>query len=115
MPQTTYLPVYTADYPILAKAQKPGGVTVLSAVGAGDVPNKPTYTAGTIQMVGALSEETKEASAEEATEEEHSPHTQDEVEDAEMEEAEENGEDGEPRRTTTTKRTTTRTTTTRRR
>jgi hypothetical protein len=52
MPQTTYLPVYTADYPILAKAQKPGGVTVLSAVGPGDVPNKPTYAAGTIQMAG---------------------------------------------------------------
>ena len=51
MPQTTYLPVWTAEYPILAKAQKPGGVTVLSVVGAGDVPNKPTYTAGTIQMV----------------------------------------------------------------
>ena len=51
MPQTTYLPVWTAEYPILAKAQKPGGVTVLSVVGAGDVPNKPTYTAGTIQII----------------------------------------------------------------
>jgi hypothetical protein len=54
MPQTTYLPVFTADYPILAKAQKPGGVTVLSAVSAGDVPNKPTYSAGTIQMTMLL-------------------------------------------------------------
>jgi hypothetical protein len=50
MPQTTYLPIYTAEYPILAKAQKPGGVTVLSAVGAGDVPNKPTPFTATIQM-----------------------------------------------------------------
>jgi hypothetical protein len=66
MPQTTYLPVYTADYPILAKAQKPGGVTVLSAVGAGDVPNKPTYAAGTIQMTQSLmSEETIQDPAEE--------------------------------------------------
>jgi hypothetical protein len=53
MPQTTYLSLWTAEYPITAKVQKPGGVTVLSAVGAGDVPNKPTYTAGTIQMVEA--------------------------------------------------------------
>jgi hypothetical protein len=60
MPQTTYLSVYTADYPILAKAQKPGGITVLSAVGAGDVPNKPTYTAGTIQMV-SVEEEAQES------------------------------------------------------
>jgi hypothetical protein len=51
MPQNTYLPVYTADYPILAKAQKPGGVTVLSTVSAGNVPNKPHYSAGTIQML----------------------------------------------------------------
>jgi hypothetical protein len=50
MPQTTYLPVYTADYPILAKAQKPGGVTVLSGVTGGDVPNKHTFVAGTIQI-----------------------------------------------------------------
>jgi hypothetical protein len=57
MPQTTYLPVYRADYPILAKAQKPGGVTVLSTVTANDVPNKPTYAAGTIQMVEVQAEE----------------------------------------------------------
>jgi hypothetical protein len=70
MPQTTYLPVYTADYPILAKAQKPGGVTVLSAVGAGDVPNKPTYVAGTIQMVSVEEAVAEEAVAEEAVAEE---------------------------------------------
>jgi hypothetical protein len=64
MPQTTYLPVYTAEYPILAKAQKPGGVTVLSAVSAGDVPNKPTYLAGTIQMVSLVETVTEEASTE---------------------------------------------------
>jgi hypothetical protein len=74
MPQTTYLPVYTADYPILAKAQKPGGVTVLSAVGAGDVPNKPTYSAGTIQMTMLLAEEPEtEAVEEEAHVEEEAP------------------------------------------
>jgi hypothetical protein len=54
MPQTTYLPVYTAEYPILAKAQKPGGVTVLSAVGAGDVPNKTVPFTATIQMAQEL-------------------------------------------------------------
>jgi hypothetical protein len=51
MPQTNYLPLFTASYPLLAKVQKPGGVTVATTVGAGDVPNKPTYTAGTIQSV----------------------------------------------------------------
>ena len=56
MPQTTYRTVYAADYPILAKAQKPGGVTVLSAVSANDVPNKHTYTAGTIQMLAPVEE-----------------------------------------------------------
>jgi hypothetical protein len=54
MPQTTYLPIYTAEYPILAKAQKPGGVTVLSAVSAGDVPNKPTPFTSTIQSTEQL-------------------------------------------------------------
>jgi hypothetical protein len=45
--------LFTASYPILAKVQKPGGVTVVSTVSAGDVPNKHTYSAGTIQMVTA--------------------------------------------------------------
>lgn len=82
MPQTTYLPLYTATYPILAKVQKPGGVTVSSTVGAGDVPNKPTYVAGTIQSVAldAVTEETpaeeeqvEETSAEEEQPEEEQP------------------------------------------
>jgi hypothetical protein len=67
MPQTTYLPLYAAMYPILAKAQKPGGVTVLTTVGAGDVPNKPTFTAGTIQiasMEGPAEETAPEAEQE---------------------------------------------------
>jgi hypothetical protein len=42
------LPIFRAEYPILAKAQKPGGVTVLSTVTSNDVPNKPTYAAGTV-------------------------------------------------------------------
>lgn len=66
MPQTTYLSLYAASYPILAKAQKPGGVTVLATVGAGDVPNKHVYAAGTIQMT-SLDEEPQ---VEEQTEEE---------------------------------------------
>jgi hypothetical protein len=106
MPQTTYLPVYTADYPILAKAQKPGGVTVLSAVGAGDVPNKPTFTAGTIQMVSLdAAPEAEEAKV--TTQEEVEEEPVDEVEDEDGD-----GDDGPARRTT--KRTTTRTTTRRR-
>lgn len=32
MPQTTVLSTWRVDYPILAKAQKPGGITVLSAI-----------------------------------------------------------------------------------
>jgi hypothetical protein len=61
------MPVFTAEYPILAKVQKPGGVTVLSAVGAGDVPNKPTYAAGTVQMTQLVESEVQEAApAEEA-------------------------------------------------
>jgi hypothetical protein len=40
MPRTNVLTLFELSYPILAKVQKPGGVTVLSAVGPGDVPNK---------------------------------------------------------------------------
>jgi hypothetical protein len=132
MPQNNVLPDWRATYPNDAPAQKPGGVTVATTATAPRVPNKPSYSAGTIQSYDIEAAEMKfeeppapeitptselkpEESVEEgATEEEQSPHTQDEVEEADMEEAEENGEDGEPRRTTT-KRTTTRTTTHRRR
>jgi hypothetical protein len=71
MPQSTYLPLYAASYPILAKVQKPGGVTVLATVSGGDVPNKPTYVAGTIQSVESLAElaaEQEEAAREAAQE-----------------------------------------------
>ncbi len=54
MPQTNYMPLYSASYPLLAKVQKPGGVVVSTTVGAGDVPNKPTYLAGTIQAMSEL-------------------------------------------------------------
>jgi hypothetical protein len=54
MPQTTYLPIFTTEYPILAKAQKPGGVTVLAAVSAGDVPNKHVPFTVTIQSTEQL-------------------------------------------------------------
>jgi hypothetical protein len=109
--------VYAADYPILAKAQKPGGVTVLSAVSAGDVPNKPTYTAGTIQMLDAEAGTMKaDAKAEEeGPAEEAVVRTQEDAEEENMEEIEDDdgdGDDGPARRTV--KRTTTRTTTRRR-
>ena len=54
MPQTTYLPVYAASYPILAKAQKPGGVTVLATVGAGDVPNLLHRACGDLSIIGLV-------------------------------------------------------------
>jgi hypothetical protein len=124
MPQNNVLPDWRATYPNDAPAQKPGGVTVVTTATAPRVPNKPTYSAGTIQsydpelgqmvldkVIDKVQDRVDEAAPESVAEE--VPHTQDELEEADMEEAEENGEDGEPRHTTT-KRTTTRTTTRRR-
>jgi hypothetical protein len=99
MPQTNYLPLFTASYPLLAKVQKPGGVTVLTTVAAGDVPNKHTYAAGTIQMVQAEAE--AEAAKAEAYEEEP-------VEDEEeVDEDDGNGGTVKRKRTVTRTRTTT--------
>jgi hypothetical protein len=77
MPQTNYLTLFTASYPILARVQKPGGVTVATTVSAGDVPNKHTYIAGTIQswetLMAAVSEwdeQQAQAKAEAAPEDE---------------------------------------------
>jgi hypothetical protein len=123
MPQNNVLPDWRATYPNDAPAQKPGGVTVATTATAPRVPNKPTYSAGTIQsydpelgqmvldkLIDKVQDRVDEAAPESVAEE--APHTQEEVEEAEMEEAEENGEDdedGKPRRTTTrTTRTTTR-------
>jgi hypothetical protein len=53
MPQVSYIQIYRAIYPLQAPLQKPGGVTVTTSITGGDVPNKPTYAAGTIQMVEA--------------------------------------------------------------
>jgi len=50
MPQNTVLPDWRATYPIEAPAMKPPGVTVLTTATAPRVPNKPTYTSGTIQL-----------------------------------------------------------------
>jgi hypothetical protein len=125
MPQNNVLPDWRATYPNDAPVQKPGGVTVATTATAPRVPNKPTYSAGTIQaydpdlgqmvfdkVVDAIQDRVEEASAEEAATENSVPHTQDQVEEAVMEEAEEDDgddEDGKPRRTTTrTTRTTTR-------
>jgi hypothetical protein len=95
MPQTTYLPVWRAEYPLLCVAQKPGGVTVATNAAAPRVPNKPTYVAGTIQSYEAFLEAVaewdakqaqakEEAVAEEPVEEEH-------VEEEEVEEDDGNG------------------------
>jgi hypothetical protein len=106
MPQTTYLPVYTAEYPILAKAQKPGGVTVLSTVSGGDVPNKPTYAAGTIQSL----EQTLAAEAEAAAHQNEGVTEEpedNEVHEEEVEEDDGNGGTVKRKRTVTRSRTTT--------
>ncbi len=39
MPQTTYMPLFLASYGILAKAQKPGGVTISTTLVPGATPN----------------------------------------------------------------------------
>jgi len=44
MPQNTELPLWKAGYPITAPAQKPGGVTISTALWAHAVPNKPQWT-----------------------------------------------------------------------
>jgi hypothetical protein len=50
MPQISYQALFAACYPALAKVQKPGGIVVQSAVGAGDVPNKsPSWAPAAIQ------------------------------------------------------------------
>ena len=92
MPQTTYLPVYTASYPALAKAQKPGGVTVLSGVSGGDVPNKHTYVAGTIQSFESLLAAVAEWDEQQAqAKKEAAPETEVEEEHEEIEEDDGNG------------------------
>ena len=87
MPQTTYLPVWRAEYPLLCVAQKPGGVTVATNAAAPRVPNKPTYAAGTIQsyeaFLAAVAEwDAKQAQAEgeEAAEESVEEEEEEEVE-----------------------------------
>ena len=49
MPQNNVLPDWRATYPNDAPVQKPPGVTVSTTATAPRVPNKPTYSAGTIQ------------------------------------------------------------------
>lgn len=50
MPQTTYLPLFHATYGILAPAQKPGGVTVETALPPSAVPNPiPQPPSGTTE------------------------------------------------------------------
>lgn len=121
MPQNNVLPDWRATYPNDAPVQKPGGVTVATTATAPRVPNKPSYSAGTIQMVDfetgqmtfeAPAEPVAIPPAEEAPAEEAKVTTQEEAEEENMEEIEDDeggDDDGKPRRTTTrTTRTTTR-------
>lgn len=52
MPQTTALALWTANYPTLAKAQKPGNVVPSTTLWAHAVPNKPQWsgTAGALAL-----------------------------------------------------------------
>jgi hypothetical protein len=66
MPQTNVIPDWKATYVHDAPVQKPGGVTVSTALIATAVPNKPTYVAGTIQMA-SVEGEVQESVPEEVT------------------------------------------------
>lgn len=70
MPQNNVLPDWRATYPNDAPVQKPGGVTVATTATAPRVPNKPSYSAGTIQMVGMELEAAQEQPVEGVTVEE---------------------------------------------
>jgi hypothetical protein len=109
MPQTNYLPLFTASYPILARAQKPGGVTVLTTVAAGDVPNKHTYASGTIQSFESLLAAVAEWDEQRAqAKEEAAPEPEVEEEEEEVEEDDGNGGTVKRKRTVSRTRTTTR-------
>jgi|SRR6516164_2761552 hypothetical protein len=99
MPQTNVLPDWRATYPNDAPVQKPPGVTVSTTATAPRVPNKFTYSAGTIQsydvgsglMTYAAPEGTPRPATE--TEEPKKPPPGDEPEEKEVEEEDENGDD----------------------
>lgn len=82
MPQTNVLPDWKATYVHDAPCQKPGGITVSTALIANAVPNKPTYTAGTIQMTEA---EATEAGIPAVSEVEDEQQVEDPVEEADPE------------------------------
>jgi hypothetical protein len=71
--------------------QKPGGVTVATTVGAGDVPNKHTYVAGTIQSVESLLAAVAEHDEEQAQAKEAVPELEVEEEHEDVEEDDGNG------------------------
>jgi hypothetical protein len=73
MPQNNVLPDWRATYPTDCQVQKPGGVTVLTNAAAPRVPNKPTYSAGTIQIAGFEAEVVPEEVETEAEAESENP------------------------------------------
>lgn len=111
MPQTNVIPDWKLTYPNDAPAQKPGGVTVSTALGAHAVPNKPTFAAGTIQSFEAFMEEVAAWDAARTAASEDEPGA---VEDEPVEEEEEVDEDDGNGGTVRRKRTVTRTRTTHR-
>lgn len=119
MPQNNVIPDWKATYPHDAPAQKPGGVTVSTALGANAVPNKPTPWQGTETIVTALGVESVEATAEEEEEGTSRFHAavgdEDEVEEeGESEEGDDTDENGHPKPRRKTSRTVVRRTTHRR-
>lgn len=91
MPQTTVLQEWKNNYPLLAPAQKPGGVTISTTLIANAVPNKPQpWTPSTITAPFVV-----ESSEVAATEEEAAPEEVHEEEETE----EENDENGHPKPT----------------
>lgn len=86
MPQTTVIPAWKAEVPILTPAQKPGGVTISTTLIANAVPNKPQpWTATTVAVAEAKVE------GEEVAPEEEEVHEEEEGTE------EENDENGHPK------------------
>lgn len=121
MPQVTVIPDWKATYVNDAPVQKPSGITVSTTLGTHAVPNKPTYSAGTIQMYETEEGEIKLLTSQgteplatnlgETPTREASIRTQEDAEEHNMEEIEDEDGDGDDGPSRTVKRTTTRTTT----
>src|SRR5215467_12006390 len=96
MPQNNVLPDWRATYPNDAPVQKPSGVTVSTTATAPRVPNKFTYSAGTVQLALQLDLETKSEEVKPVDKKEE-PKVKEEVKE-EVEEEEDEEEEDHPHR-----------------